>query len=41
VGRETLAVVAEKWWKTYVVPNLALKTKRIGDRLLTMEVLGR
>ena len=28
-GRETLAVFAEKWWKTYAVPNLAPKTKRI------------
>src|SRR5262249_59667678 len=28
-GRETLAVFAEKWWKTYAVPNLPPKTQRI------------
>lgn len=32
-GRETLATFAEKWWKTYAVPNLASKTRRVYAEL--------
>jgi integrase len=32
-GRETLAAFAEKWWKTYAVPNLAPKTRRVYAEL--------
>ena len=32
-GRETLAGFAEKWWRTYAVPNLAPKTRRVYAEL--------
>ena len=40
-GRETLAAFAEKWWKTYAVPNLAPKTKRIYAELWDRHVAPR
>src|SRR6266511_3209493 len=40
-GRETLAVFAEKWWKTYAVPNLAPKTRRIYAELWDRHVARR
>ena len=36
-----MAVFAEKWWKTYAVPNLAPKTKRIYAGLWDHYVLPR
>lgn len=40
-GRETLAAFAETWWKTYAVPNLAPKTRRIYAELWDRYVLPR
>jgi integrase len=40
-GRETLAAFAEKWWKTYAVPNLAPKTKQIYAELWDRHVAPR
>jgi Phage integrase, N-terminal SAM-like domain len=40
-GRETLAAFAETWWKTYAVPNLAPKTRRIYAALWDRYVLPR
>lgn len=40
-GRETLAEFAEKWWKTYAVPNLAPKTLRIYAELWDRHVAPR
>ena len=40
-GRETLAVFAEKWWKTYAVPNLAPKTRRTYAGVWDRHVLPR
>lgn len=40
-GRETLSAFAETWWKTYAIPNLAPKTRRIYAELWDRYVLPR
>jgi integrase len=40
-GRETLGSFAETWWKTYAIPNLAPKTRRIYAELWDRHVLPR
>jgi integrase len=40
-GRETLAAFGETWWKTYALPNLAPKTRRVYAELWDRHVLPR
>jgi integrase len=40
-GRETLGAFAETWWKTYALPNLAPKTRRIYADLWDRHVQPR
>jgi integrase len=40
-GRETLGEFAETWWRTYAIPNLAPKTRRIYAELWDRHVLPR
>jgi integrase len=40
-GRETLGKFVETWWKTYALPNLAPKTRRIYAELWDRHVLPR
>lgn len=40
-GRETLGEFAETWWRTYAIPNLAPKTRRIYAELWDRHALPR